>query len=131
MQKKVRKIIQNEVAKIRGDTTFLGQVSLGAFESAPQSKLRGAALIEVFLPFRQNSVATLLFSQGRLLDSNTYPTECEQCVVQTVPGCRTDRRSAPQYRKYVLSTSHGWGGTSLHMRTCNPPPPHLRISGSD
>ena len=25
--------------------------------------------------------------------------------------------------KYVLSTSHGWGGASLHVRTCNPPPP--------
>ena len=23
--------------------------------------------------------------------------------------------------KYVLSTSHGWGGASLHVRTCNPP----------
>ena len=21
--------------------------------------------------------------------------------------------------KYVLSTSHGWGGASLHVRTCN------------
>ena len=30
--------------------------------------------------------------------------------------------------KYVLSTSHGWGGASLHVRTCNPPPsPYLRI----
>ena len=25
--------------------------------------------------------------------------------------------------KYVLSTSHGWNGASLHMRTCTPPPP--------
>ena len=22
--------------------------------------------------------------------------------------------------KYVLSTSHGWGGASLHVRTCTP-----------
>ena len=33
--------------------------------------------------------------------------------------------------KYVLSTSHGWNGASLHMRTCTPPPPppppYLRI----
>ena len=31
--------------------------------------------------------------------------------------------------KYVLSTSHGWGGASLHVRTCTPPPPspYLRI----
>ena len=37
--------------------------------------------------------------------------------------------------KYVLSTSHGWGGASLHVRTSalTPPPrpSHLRISGSD
>ena len=33
--------------------------------------------------------------------------------------------------KYLLSTSHGWGGASLHVRTCIPPPPHLRMSGSD
>ena len=30
--------------------------------------------------------------------------------------------------KYVLSTSHGWNGASLHMRTCTPPP---TPSGSD
>ena len=30
--------------------------------------------------------------------------------------------------KYVLTTSHGWGGAALHVRTCTPPPsPHLRI----
>ena len=29
----------------------------------PQYNLRGAVVIEVFLPFRQNFVATLLFSQ--------------------------------------------------------------------
>ena len=34
----------------------------------------GRGLIEVFLLFRQNFVATLLFSQGGLLDSNTYLT---------------------------------------------------------
>ena len=28
--------------------------------------------------------------------------------------------------KYVLSTSHGWGGASLHVGTCTPSP-HLRI----
>ena len=34
--------------------------------------------------------------------------------------------------KYVLSTSHGWGGASLHVRTFTPPPPPPpRISGSD
>ena len=32
--------------------------------------------------------------------------------------------------KYVLSTSHGWSGVSLRVRTCTPPPPpspYLRI----
>ena len=30
--------------------------------------------------------------------------------------------------KYLLSTSHGWGGASLHVRTCTPPPsPYVRI----
>ena len=33
--------------------------------------------------------------------------------------------------KHMLFTSHGWGEASLHVRTCTPPPPHLRISGSD
>ena len=81
MQKSVRKIIQSEVTKIRGETNFGGQVGgFGAFESTPPPNtynLRGAVLIEVFLPLRQNFVATLLFSQGRLLDPNTYHTECE------------------------------------------------------
>ena len=54
--------------------TFFGVGEFGCLWIRPQSKLRGAALIEGFLPFRQNFVATLLFSQGRLLDSTTYPT---------------------------------------------------------
>ena len=29
---------------------------------------------------------------------------------------------------YVISISHGWGGTSLHVRTCTP---HLRIRLTD
>ena len=31
--------------------------------------------------------------------------------------------------KYVLSTSYGWGGAYLYVRTCTPPPPspYLRI----
>ena len=24
--------------------------------------------------------------------------------------------------KHMLSTCHGWGGASLHVRTCTPPP---------
>ena len=62
---------------------------------------------------------------------------------------RADRASASQERlgrlcsnlvcglgvtKYMLSTSHGWGGASLQVRTCTPPPPpspYLRIRLTD
>ena len=30
--------------------------------------------------------------------------------------------------KYVLSTSHGWNGASLHMRTCTPTPTPTSVS---
>ena len=62
-----------------------------------------------------------------------YLCTCARAHRASVPQERFDRLcsnlvSGLGVTKYVLSTIHGWGRASLHVRTCTPPPsPYFRI----
>ena len=62
-----------------------------------------------------------------------YLRTCARAHRASVSQKRLDRLCSNlvcelEVTKYVLSTSHGWGGTSLHVRTCTL---IFRISGSE